>query len=72
MFARMGGMLGMPGAGGGGMPAIDPAALERLARGAGAPVGLPGGSELPGLGIPRLPGLGGGGLPPIPGLNKKK
>ncbi len=62
MFARMGGMMGMPG--GGGMPAMDPAALERLAKSAGG--GMPGG--LPGLGGPGLPGLGGPGGPRLPGL----
>jgi signal recognition particle subunit SRP54 len=76
MFARMGGMLGMPGMAGGGMPAMDPAALERLAKGGGLP-GLPGG--LPGApGMPqlppglKLPGLGGGGFPGLPGVPKKK
>ncbi len=79
MFARMGGMMGMPGmgapGGGGGAPQIDPAALERLAKSGGLPGlpsgGLPGGlSGLPGLGGPRLPGIG--GLPGLPGLPKKK
>jgi signal recognition particle subunit SRP54 len=69
MFARMGGMLGT----GGGMPQIDPAALEKMAKGAalpGAPSGLPPG--FPGLGrTPRLPGLG-GGFPGLSGLPKKK
>ncbi len=81
MFARMGGMMGMPGAGGGmggGMPAMDPGQLEKLARaGGGLPGGgLPGGlGKLPGglprvggLGGPKLPGLGGG----LPGTTKKK
>jgi signal recognition particle subunit SRP54 len=69
MFARMGGMLGMPGmgamGGAGGAPAMDPAALEKLAKG-GLP-GLPGSAPAlpPGL---KLPGLGGG----LPGLPKKK
>ena len=77
MFARMGGMLGMSGMGGGGMPAMDPAALERLAKGGGS--GLPGlpsagalPSGFPGLpGAPRLPGLG-GSFSGLPGLPKKK
>jgi signal recognition particle subunit SRP54 len=79
MFARMGGMMGMPGmgvpGGGGGAPQIDPAALERLAKSGGLP-GLPSGglpsglSGLPGLGGPRLPGIG--GIPGLPGLPKKK
>jgi signal recognition particle subunit SRP54 len=66
MFARMGGMMGMPGMGGG-MAPPDPAALEQLAKGGGLPGGIPG---LPGTGGPRLPGLGG----PVgfPGLAKKK
>ena len=78
MFARMGDMLGMGGGGGGGMgmPPMDPAALEKLAKGGGLPGGLPGGFPgampgglpgLPGLGAPRLPGFGG-----LPGLPKKK
>ncbi len=77
MFARMGGMMGMPGmGGGGGMPQVDPAALERLAKSGGLPGGLPGGGlpsglpGLPSLGGPRLPGMG--GLPGLPGLPKKK
>ncbi len=60
MFARMGGMLGMAWAAA--HAAMDPAALERLAKSGGLPGGLPGGG-LPGLcgpGGPRLPGLGGG------------
>ena len=60
IFGKMAGMAGMPGMGGG-MPQVDPAALNQLARGGG----LPG---LPGLGAPKLPGLGGG----FPGLPKKK
>ena len=77
MFARMGGMLGMPGMGGGGMPGAgslgDPAALEKLAK-SGALPGLPGGAGAPPPGFPglRLPGLGGGGFPGLPGLPKKK
>src|SRR5581483_2817701 len=77
MFARMGEMLGMGGGAGGGMPPIDPAALERLARSGNLPGGLPGGG-LPGLPGGGLPGLGGGGfkLPGmgggLPGLPKKK
>ncbi|MEO8667815.1 MAG: signal recognition particle protein [Bauldia sp.] len=73
MLGKLGGMMGMPGMGGmgGGAPQIDPAALERLTRGAGMPGGLPGGMPgLPGLGGARLPGLG--GLPGLPGLPRKK
>jgi signal recognition particle subunit SRP54 len=66
----MGGMMGMPGMGGG-MATPDPAALEQLARSGGLPggaPGLPGGLPgLSGLGGPRLPGLGGAaGLPGLP------
>jgi signal recognition particle subunit SRP54 len=68
MFARMGGMMGMPGMAGG-APQADPAALEQFARSGALPGGLPGGLPgLPGLGGPRLPGMGGG----LPGLPKKK
>jgi len=74
MFARMGGMMGMPGMGGGGMPPPDAAALEKLAKSgglAGGAPGLPGGLPgLSGLGGPRLPGLG--GPAGFPGLPKKK
>ncbi len=74
MFARMGGMMGMPGMGGG-MAPPDPAALEQLAKGGGLPGGMPGGLPgglpgLPGMGGPRLPGLG--GPAGLPGLPKKK
>jgi signal recognition particle subunit SRP54 len=74
MFARMGGMMGMPGMGGG-MAPPDPAALEQLAKGGGLPGGMPGGLPgglpgLPGMGGPRLPGLGGSAG--LPGLPKKK
>jgi len=64
MFGKMGAMAGM----GGGMPPMDPAALQQLARGGGLPggmTGLPGG--MPG-GLPGLPG----GFPGLPGLPKKK
>jgi len=74
MFARMGGMMGMPGMGGGGMPPPDAAALEKLAKSGGLPggaPGLPGGLPgLSGLGGPRLPGLG--SPAGFPGLPKKK
>jgi hypothetical protein len=75
LFGRMAGMAGMGGPGaGGGMPAMDPAALERLARSGGLPGGLPG--VLPGGGLPGLPGIGGPKLPGLggglPGLPKKK
>ncbi len=66
-FARMLGGMGM----GGGMPPMDPAALERLAKGGALPGGLPGLPGLGGPGAPKLPGLG-GGLPGLPGLPKKK
>ena len=63
LFGKMGAMAGM----GGGMPQMDPAALQQLARSGGLP-GLPGG--MPG-GLPGLPG-GLGGFPGLPGLPKKK
>ena len=68
----MGGMGGMPPGGmGGGMPNIDPAQLEKLAKQMGGGGGLPPGL---GKGMPGLPGLGGKlpGLGGIPGLGKKK
>ncbi|MCB1499986.1 MAG: signal recognition particle protein [Bauldia sp.] len=66
MFGKMGAMAGM--GMGGGMPPMDPAALQQLARGGGLPGGMPG---LPG-GMPGgLPGLP-GGFPGLPGLPKKK
>ena len=71
MFARMGGMLGGMG---GGAPAIDPAELEKFAKGGALP-GLPGGLPTGAPGLPpkfKLPGLGGGGFPGLPGLPKKK
>ncbi|WP_068310827.1 signal recognition particle protein [Polycladidibacter hongkongensis] len=72
MMGAMGG--GMPGMPGGGMPNIDPKALEQMAKSGQ----LPGGMELPkdfsglpgGLGAPKLPGLGGGAG--LPGLGKGK
>jgi len=63
MFGKMMGGMGLPGMGGG-MPQIDPAALERLAKSGSLPGGMPG---LPGLGGPKLPGIGG-----LPGLPEKK
>ena len=75
MFARMGNMFGMGGGAPGGMAGMDPAALEKLAKGGGLP-GFPGGGAPGGLpaGFPglKLPGLGGGGFPGLPGLPKKK
>jgi signal recognition particle subunit SRP54 len=67
IFGKLGGMMGM----GGGMPPMDPAALEKLARSGGLPGGLSGG--MPAGGLPGLPGLGAkpagfGGLPGLPGL----
>jgi signal recognition particle subunit SRP54 len=71
VFGRM--MGGM----GGGMPAMDPAALQKLTRCGGLPGGLPGALPgnpsgglpgLSGLSGAKLPGLGGG----LPGLPKKK
>ncbi len=64
VFGKMGAMAGM----GGGMPPMDPAALQQLARGGGMPGGLPG---LPG-GMPGLPPGLGSGLPGLPGFPKKK
>ena len=71
IFSRMGGMMGMPGMGGG-MPQVDPAALGKLAKSAlpGAmPAGLPPGFPGVGGGALKLPGVG---LPGLPGLPKKK
>jgi signal recognition particle subunit SRP54 len=67
MFARMGGMMGM---GGGGMPAMDPAALQNLTKGGALPGATP--ALPPGFPNLKLPGLGGGGFPGLPGLPKKK
>ena len=70
MLGKMMGALGggMGGMGGGmppgGMPNIDPAQLEKLAKQMGGGAGLPG---LPGLGG-KLPGLG--GFPGLPGKKK--
>jgi signal recognition particle subunit SRP54 len=63
------GMMGklMGAMGGGGMPQMDPAALERLGRAAAGEI--PPGLGAPG-GLPGLPGLG--GLPGLPGLPRKK
>jgi signal recognition particle subunit SRP54 len=76
MFARMGNMFGMGGGAPAGMAGMDPAALEKLAKGGGGLPGLPGGGAPGGLpaGFPglKLPGLGGGGFPGLPGLPKKK
>ena len=76
MFARMGEMMGLGGGAAGGMPNIDPATLERLAKSGGLPGGMPGmpGGGLPGLpgGLSGLPGLGGGKFQGLPGLPKKK
>ena len=72
IFGKLGDMMGM----GGGMPQMDPAALEKLARSGGLPGGFPG--AMPGGGMPGLPGLGGGklpglgGLPGLPGFPGKK
>jgi signal recognition particle subunit SRP54 len=67
MFARMGGMMGM---GGGGMPAMDPAALQNLTKGGALPGATP--ALPPGFPNLKLPGLGGGGFPGLSGLPKKK
>ncbi|MEM1047158.1 MAG: signal recognition particle protein [Pseudomonadota bacterium] len=81
------GLLGNLLGGGGGMPDMDPAALEEMQKSGSLPKDLPpglaGGAGLPGLsgpgGLPKLPGLGAGlprgpgGLPGLPGgLSKKK
>jgi signal recognition particle subunit SRP54 len=67
LLGKMGAMAGM----GGGMPQMDPAALQQLARSGGLPGGLPGLSGgMPG-GLPGLPG-GLGGFPGLPGMPKKK
>ncbi|MCX5494691.1 signal recognition particle protein [Kaistia dalseonensis] len=79
MLGKMMGALGGGMGGGmppGGMPNIDPAQLEKLAKQMGGAGGMPGGLP-PGLGkgMPGLPGLGGGKLPGLggfPGLGKKK
>ncbi|MQT13018.1 signal recognition particle protein [Segnochrobactrum spirostomi] len=72
MGKRKGGLLGAL-TGGGGMPNIDPAALEEMARSGKLPEGLGGPA-----GMPQLPkGLGGlagglpGGLGGLPGLGPK-
>ncbi len=80
-----GNLLSGFGGGGGGMPDIDPAALEEMAKKGGMPGGLPGGLPPgmklpPGLGgmggmgglpgMPRLPGLGGPKMPGLPGKKK--
>jgi signal recognition particle subunit SRP54 len=72
IFGKMGAMAGM----GGGMPPMDPAALQQLARGGGLPGGFPGlpsgmTGGMPG-GLPGLPGGLGGGFPGLPSLPKKK
>jgi len=74
MMGALGGGMGgggMPPGMGGGMPNIDPAQLEKLAKQMGGGAGLPPGL---GKGMPGLPGLGGKlpGLGGIPGLGKKK
>ncbi len=73
MFGRMGGMLGGMG---GSVPQMDPAALERLAKGGALPGGLPGGG-LPGLPASAVPARrscpgSAEGCPGLPGLTKKK
>ena len=89
MGKKKGGLLGGLGAmfGGGGMPDVDPAALEEMAKSGKIPGmppgGLPGGGLPGGLppgmpGLPKgFPGLGPGGpkgpgFPGLPGLGKKK
>ena len=71
MMGKMAAAMGMPGMGGGmgdmasqmrgmggagGPGAMDPKALEEMAKGMGGPGGMP---KLPGPGGPKLPGLGG-------------
>ncbi|WP_321344234.1 signal recognition particle protein [Breoghania sp.] len=70
MMGALGGMMG-----GGGMPQMDPAEMERLAKQMGGPGGMP---SLPPGGLPGMPGgglpggLGGAKLPGLPGIGKKK
>ncbi|WP_321334181.1 signal recognition particle protein [Breoghania sp.] len=61
MMGALGGMMG-----GGGMPQMDPAEMERLAKQMGGPGGMP---SLPPGGLPGMPG---GGFPGLPGIGKKK
>jgi signal recognition particle subunit SRP54 len=69
LFGKLGGMMGM-GGGMAGMPNVDPAALEKLAK--GMPGGLPGGGLPGGLPSGGLPGLGGMKIPGLPGFPGKK
>ena len=74
MFGKLMGGMGMGGMGGG-MPQIDPAALERLAKSGGLPGGMPGGlpaacpADCHGFPASAAEASGHGGLP---GLPKKK
>ncbi|WP_319774514.1 signal recognition particle protein [Breoghania sp.] len=61
MMGALGGMMG-----GGGMPQMDPAEMERLAKQMGGPGGMP---SLPPGGLPGMPG---GSFPGLPGIGKKK
>lgn len=74
MGKKKGGLMGGLGSmfGGGGMPQMDPAEMEKLAKQAGMSGGMPGG--LPGGLPPGLPGGLGGlpGIPGLPGIGKKK
>jgi signal recognition particle subunit SRP54 len=68
MFGKLGGMMGL----GAGMPNVDPAQIEKLAK--GLPGGLPGGltGGLPGGGLPGLGNMKIPGLPGLPGFPGKK
>ncbi len=62
MMGALGGMMG-----GGGMPQMDPAEMERLAKQMGGA-----GGGMPSLPPGGFPGMPGGGLPGLPGIGKKK
>lgn len=74
MMKMMGKKKGLLGGlfGGGGMPDIDPAAMEEMQKSGTLPKGLPpglGGGPGGGLGG-GMPGLGGPGMPKLPGLGR--
>ena len=64
MLGKKKGLLG--GLMGGGMPDMDPAAIEEMQKSGSLPKGLP--SGMPGMPGGGLPGLGGAGAPKLPGL----